>query len=46
MIWAVGLLCKLIRIYYKIIYENVIKKIVNITLRLKESIILFKGNKI
>ena len=45
MIWVVGLLCKLIRIYYKIVYKNVIKKIVNITLRLKELMILFKGNK-
>ena len=41
-----GLLCKPIRIYYKTVYKNVVKKFVSITLCLKESMILFKGNKI
>ena len=44
--WVVGLLCKSIRIYYKTVYKNVIKKYVSITLNLKESMILFERNKI
>ena len=46
MMWAVGLLCKPIRICYKTVYKNVVKKFVSITVCLKESMILFTGNKI
>ena len=40
--WVMGLLCKQIRICYKTVYKNVIKKFVSITLCLKESMIFFK----
>ena len=45
MMWVVGPLCKPIKFCYKIVYKDIVKKLVSITLGLKESIILFKGNK-
>ena len=43
--WVMGLLCKQIRICYKIVYKNVIKKVVSITLCLKESMIFLRKSK-
>ena len=40
-----GLLYKPIKICYKTVYKNIVKKLVSITLCLKESMILVKGNK-
>ena len=40
-----GQLCKPIKICYKIVFKNIVKKFVSIALHLKELMKLFKGNK-